>query len=260
MTDVLHRPGKPVGAIIGAARVIRALHQSPKPMNASQVARATGLYRGTAYNILRTLQAEDIVSHEPEDKTYWVSLRTLEIAYGALRKSGLMDLARPLMHAVSEAHPVTVYVVQVIDNRTLLLVDWVGAAFRTDFYVSVGRRYPTASGAPGVIVAAFLPNDREDLVLRFERYIWFRKPTFNEFSARVEAARRDGFAIDQGDMFKGLTQICVPIMSEAQELKMLLLTVGYTHEIDETRQVMITRDLLSAASRMSEGLNSVRLT
>ena len=120
MTDVLHRPGKPVGAIIGAMRVIRALHKSPRPMNASQVARATDLYRGTAYNILRTLEVEGIVSHDPQDKTYTVSLRTLEIAYGALRKSGLMDLARPLMHAISEAHPVTIYVVQVIDHRTLL--------------------------------------------------------------------------------------------------------------------------------------------
>ena len=76
----------------------------------------------------------------------------------------------------------------------------------------------------------------------------------------VAAARRDGFTIDQGDMFKGLTQICVPITSEAQELKLLLLTVGYTHEIDATRQVIITRDLLSSAGRMSEGLTSVRLT
>ena len=50
--------GKPVGAVVAAATVLRALHASERPLNASEVARAAGLHRGTAYNILRTLHAE----------------------------------------------------------------------------------------------------------------------------------------------------------------------------------------------------------
>ena len=49
--------GKSVGAVVAAAKVLRALHASERPLNASEVARAAGLHRGTAYNILRTLQA-----------------------------------------------------------------------------------------------------------------------------------------------------------------------------------------------------------
>ena len=50
-------PGKPVGAVVAAAKVLRILHESERPLNASEVARTAGLHRGTAYNILRTLQA-----------------------------------------------------------------------------------------------------------------------------------------------------------------------------------------------------------
>jgi hypothetical protein len=39
-------PGKPVGA---AAKVLRTLHASERPLNASEVARAAGLHCGTAY-------------------------------------------------------------------------------------------------------------------------------------------------------------------------------------------------------------------
>ena len=72
--------GKPVGAVMAAASVLRALHAATRPLNASEVARAAGLHRGTAYNILRTLQAEGFVSYDEATRTYAVSLHILELA------------------------------------------------------------------------------------------------------------------------------------------------------------------------------------
>src|ERR1700720_1859496 len=135
--------GKPVGAVVAAAKVLRTLHASERPLNASEVARAAGLHRGTAYNILRTLQAEGFVGYDEATRSYSVSLHILEIAYGVLRRSGLMDLARPLMHAVSDAHGVSVYLSKVLGPSSLLLLDWVGAALRTDLYATVGRQADT---------------------------------------------------------------------------------------------------------------------
>ena len=45
-----------------AAKVLRGALPSERPLNASEVARAAGLHRGTAYNILRTLQVEGFVA------------------------------------------------------------------------------------------------------------------------------------------------------------------------------------------------------
>src|SRR5438067_13019622 len=147
--------GKPVGAVVAAANVLRTLHGSERPLNASEVARAAGLHRGTAYNILRTLQAEGFVGYDDATRSYSVSLHILELAYGVLRRSGLMDLARPLMDAVSDTHGVSVYLSKVLSPSSLLLLDWVGAAFRTDLSVTIGRQYPGPAGASGVIMAAF---------------------------------------------------------------------------------------------------------
>src|SRR5438105_14848010 len=108
-------PGKPVGAVVAAAKVLRVLHASERSLNASEVARAAGLHRGTAYNILRTLYAEGFVGYDEATRSYAVSLHILELAYGVLRRSGLMDLARPLMDAVSDTHGVSVYLSKVLD-------------------------------------------------------------------------------------------------------------------------------------------------
>src|SRR6187397_1655521 len=67
--------GKPVGAVVAAAKVLRVLHASERPLNASEVARAAGLHRGTAYNILRTLQVEGFVGYDEATRTYAVSLQ-----------------------------------------------------------------------------------------------------------------------------------------------------------------------------------------
>src|ERR671922_1659729 len=112
-------PGKPVGAVVAATKVLRTLHASERPLNASEVARAAGLHRGTAYNILRTLQVEGFVGYDEATRTYAVSLQILELAYGVLRRSGLIDIARPLMHAVSDAHGVTVYLSKVLGPSSL---------------------------------------------------------------------------------------------------------------------------------------------
>src|SRR6202140_4789135 len=192
------KPGKPVGAVVAAANVLRALHASERPLNASEVARAAGLHRGTAYNILRTLQAEGFVGYDDATRSYSVSLHILEVGYGVLRRSGLMDLARPLMHAVSDAHGVSVYLSKVLGPSSMLLLDWVGVALRPDPHVAVGRQYPSPAGASGVVIAAFGTASEEELATALSQVHWYEKPSFAEFLARMKEAKQSGFAVDRG--------------------------------------------------------------
>jgi len=252
-------PGKPVGAVVAAAKVLRTLHASERPLNASEVARAAGLHRGTAYNILRTLYAEGFVGYDEATRSYSVSLHILELAHGVLRRSGLMDLARPLMHAVSDAHGVSVYLSKVLGPSSLLLLDWVGAAFRTDLYVTVGRQYPGPAGASGVIMGAFGSGNETQLEALFSEVAWYRKPTFADFLARVQEARQCGFAVDRGTMFQGITQVSVPVLSPSWELQLVLTAAGQAHDFDGDAVGPLGRAMQSAAARLSESVRLLRL-
>jgi DNA-binding IclR family transcriptional regulator len=253
-------PGKPVGAVVAAAKVLRTLHGSERPLNASEVARAAGLHRGTTYNILRTLQAEGFVGYDEATRSYSVSLHILEIAHGVLRRSGLMDLARPLMHGISDAHGVSVYLSKVLGPSSLLLLDWVGAAFRTDLYVTVGRQYSGPAGASGVIMAAFGNISEAELEARFSQVEWYQKPSFPDFLTRVKEARKAGFAVDRGTMFQGITQVSVPILSRSWELLLTITAAGHTHDLDGDRVAPLSRAMQSAAAQLSESMRLIRLT
>lgn len=251
--------GKLVGAVVAAAKVLRTLHASERPLNASEVARAAGLHRGTAYNILRTLYAEGFVGYDEATRSYAVSLHILELANGVLRRSGLMDLARPLMHAVSDAHGVSVYLSKVLGPSSLLLLDWVGAAFRTDLYVTVGRQYPGPAGASGVIMGAFGSGNETELEALFSEVAWYRKPSFADFLARVSEARQCGFAVDQGTMFQGITQVSVPVLSPSWELLLVLTAAGHVHDFAGDAVGPLSRAMQSAAARLSESVRLLRL-
>ena len=251
--------GKPVGAVVAAARVLRALHASERSLNASEVARAAGLHRGTAYNILRTLQAESFVGYDEATRSYTVSLRILELAYGVLRRSGLLDLARPLMHAVSDTHGVSVYLSKVLGPSSLLLLDWVGAAFQPDLYVTVGRPSPVPAGASGIIMAAFGNSSHPELQALFSHVAWYQKPSFPEFLARVSEAKQAGFAVDRGTMFQGITLISVPVLSPAWEPLLILTGAGRSHDLEDEALEPLCRAMQSAAARLSESVRLLRL-
>ena len=251
--------GKPVGAVVGAANVLRVLHASNRPLNASEVARSAGLHRGTAYNILRTLQAEGFVGYDEATRTYAVSLQILELAYGVLRRSGLIDIARPLMHAVSDAQGVSVYLSKVLGPSSILLLDWVGVARRPDPHVAVGRQYPSPAGASGVVIAAFGNSSQEELEALFSQVDWYDKPSFPEFLTRVKEAKQSGFAVDRGTMFRGDTLVSVPVLSPSWELLLILTAAGHSHDLADEAVGALTRAMQSAAARLSDSLPLLRL-
>jgi DNA-binding IclR family transcriptional regulator len=251
--------GKSVGAVVAAAKVLRVLHASERPLNASEVARAASLHRGTAYNILRTLQAESFVGYDEATRTYTVSLRILELAYGVLRRSGLLDIARPLMHGVADAHGVSVYLSKVVGPSSLLLLDWVGAAFQPDLYVTVGRPSPVPAGASGMIMAAFGNSSQTELQALFSQVAWYQKPSFSKFLARVAEAKQAGFAVDHGTMFQGITLISVPVLSPAWEPLLILTGAARSHDLESEALEPLCRAMQSAAARLSASVRLLRL-
>jgi DNA-binding IclR family transcriptional regulator len=251
--------GKPVGAIISGLAVLRALHQAQRPQRASEVARETGLHRGTAFNILRTFQREGLVAYNERDQTYSIGIMVLELAHGVLRTSGLLDVIRPEMFSLAERVGVTVALAKVEKTYDLVLLDFVGGGFRVDSYFSVGRRSPRFSGASGLVMAAFSGATPELIEAAYGQTEWFRQPPFEEYVQRIELTRTRGYALDSGDRRRGLTQIAVPIFSQTGPLTLVLTAANFSYTMTEQKIAEVAEAMLAFADRMSPELGRLRL-
>ena len=251
--------GKPVGAVVAGVAVLMTLHRAQRPLKASEVAAVADLHRGTAFNILRTLQREGVVAFNERDRTYSVGTLVLELAHGVLRTSGLLDVVRPEMFSLAERVRVTVALAKVTANYDLVMLDFVGGGFRVDSYFGVGRRSPRFSGASGLVMAAFSGASPEFIEEQYVHTEWFRRPTFEEYAERIAATRARGFALDQGNRRNGLTQVAVPIFSQSGFLALVLTAADFSYAMTEERIGEVARAMLAFADRMSSELVRLRL-
>jgi DNA-binding IclR family transcriptional regulator len=138
-------------------------------------------------------------------------------------------------------------------------LDWVGVAFRTDLYVTVGRPSPVPAGASGVIMVAFGSSSEPELEALFSKVAWYQKPSFADFLAHVREAKKCGFAIDRGAMFQGITLVSVPVLSPSWELLLILTAAGHSHDLDAEGLGALSRAMQSAAARLSESARLLRI-
>ena len=206
-------PGKPVGAVVAAAKVLRTLHASERPLNASEVARAAGLHRGTAYNILRTLQAEGFVGYDDATRSYSVSLtypRDRLWRFAAQRVDGFGAPADACGFRCARRVGLS------LQGLGTFVAAAVGLGRRGVPYRSLrdcraaiprpGRRLGRGHGG----LRKRQPSRARGAV-RAGRLV--SKAVLCRFPGAGREARQSGFAVDRGTMFQGITQLSVPVLS-----------------------------------------------
>ena len=133
--------GKSVGAVVAAAKILRQLADSPEPMGVTQVARATDLYPGTTYNILKTLVAERLVAFDAKAKTYALDVGVLKLAHDLLNRAGILRHVHPILLELCDVTGATAFLLKLLEREELVLIDAASSEGMFDLHISPGRRF-----------------------------------------------------------------------------------------------------------------------
>lgn len=197
---------KDVGAVVNALRIMRCLAGSTAPMGVAAVARATGISTSTCFNILRTLDRWRFASFNPADKTYRLGLAMAEMAAG-LVGTDHAELIRPELERLALNYGTLILLWRFTDDNHLVLIDRAHSRTALRVEIAVGYRHPMLAGAIGRCVAASLRLPPAELRRRFAGLRWQSPIPFATFQAQVREAGERGWAIDQGDLFRGITAV-----------------------------------------------------
>ena len=172
--------------------VIRAFDAEHPRRTLSEVARDTGLTRAAARRFLLTLA--DLGYVRSDGRSFSLSPRVLDLGYAYLSSLALPEIAEPhLERLVEEVHESSS--ISVLDGGDVVYVARVPVSRIMHAAINVGTRFPAHLTSMGrVLLAAGDPADWPE-----------------PLQAKLEAVRRQGWALVDQELEVGLRSIAAPI-------------------------------------------------
>ncbi|WP_033289454.1 IclR family transcriptional regulator [Amycolatopsis jejuensis] len=172
-----------------------------------------GVSRATAHRILGSLQSRGYVEHVRDERLWRLGPAVTELAAG-FDATSIMQLAAPAMAELRSTSRETVNLAVVQRNRLVWAASFDGA-YALRFATTVGESVPIHCTAVGKAVLSALPPDRWAQFLPLEPFpahTAHTRRTTEALKPRVEAARRQGWALDEEESELGGICVGAPIL------------------------------------------------
>jgi IclR family acetate operon transcriptional repressor len=207
--------GKPVKVIEKTFKVIELLNTA-KELSLFDLASQAALPKATTYRILDTLGALGYVEQDSATRKFTLGPRFLTFLRNSGPGTDIIAVAEPYMKELGGRYGETVNLGRLIDFQVIYIrILESGQPFRISN--SIGDRASVHSTAMGKAIAAFLPKDEQNEVLRRNVYTLFTRKTIgDEAGLRKHFAliRRQGYAIDDEEGHDGVLCVGAPIFDK----------------------------------------------
>ncbi|MBN1161860.1 MAG: IclR family transcriptional regulator [Dehalococcoidales bacterium] len=206
-----------VPAVEQAIRVMLCLADSgSNSKSLTDICQEVGIYRSKAFSILNTLNEHGFVKKNPNRKGYVLGPGLLTLAGKLLETLSLPRLAEPVLQDLAKKAGATVALGIISDDKTYVIAEYLGAP-GIGVSSPIGYVTPITYGAHGKVIAAFLPEDQlEEMLKNKDLYFYGRPEKFNKKRLREELAgcRQNGFALELGDIQQGMNAVAAPILDQ----------------------------------------------
>jgi IclR family pca regulon transcriptional regulator len=211
--------GRPDSAssIAKGLQIIQAFNDRVPRMNATEMARCTGMTRTAARRHLLALRELGFV--DSDDKDYWLTPRVLRLGWGYFDSARLPRLVLPYLQRVTGLLN-EVALCGVLDGDEVVYIARNGLPGTALGFVP-GSRVPAVLSSAGIAMLASWPAARFDSWLEgcpLVRHTPHTITTRETIRALVEQARRDGHAVLEQQLEPGVRGIAVPLRNRHGEV------------------------------------------
>lgn len=232
---------------------------SSSPMTAREISETCGIPLSTAHRLLRPLVARKYVLRQGRGR-YLLGIASMELGARADLDSTIKNSARPIIAELAKNCSRTVHLGVLRDNlvRYLVKVD-AGCSRPPSREMTELEAYCTGIGK---VLLAQLTDDQLEEYLAPGDFVSLTHNTIwqtNALRQEISDVRRQGWAIDRGEMYSQLRCLAVPIADRAGRL---MAALSVTEVCTEETSEEVEETLLTLLPRMAEAAEeiSVRLS
>ena len=193
--------------------VIESFNESDRRMSVSAMAQRTGLDRATARRCLLTLHALGYAGYD--GKYFWLTPRTLKLGHAYLQSTALPDLVQPHLEKLTALTGESASV-SVLDGTEIVYVARSSQRRVMTINLNPGSRLPAYCSSMGRVLLAALPMSEAVAILEASELTQvtpFTKTELGELVSTLGQVARQGYAVIDQELEKGLCSIAVPLFN-----------------------------------------------
>lgn len=216
----------------------------------------------TVYRILVTLEGRGLVEFDPLEQVWHIGPRAFVIGARFLRRTSLVERARPILRRLMEATGETANLGIEKEGSVLFLS-------QVETHASIRAFFPPgtvsemhASGI-GKVLLAHMDADRLDRLLASAALTAFTDRTITdpqELRADIEAIRARGYALDNEEKNTGMRCIAAPVFDFNHEAVAGISVSGPTSRIQESEVEQLGASVVRIAHQLTQAIGGERPT
>lgn len=215
---------------------------------------ACNLNKSTTFGLVNTLSNLGYLQHNTKTQKYSLGIRLLGLANAVREQNIIVCAAHPYLEKLSAKYSETVHCA-VEDNFSVVYVDKVVAANSLYISSNVGMRNEMYCTGVGKCLLAYMPDEQLDSYLSNALKPMTKNTITDPRQLRreLESIRTLGYAMDNEEIFLGLSCVAVPVFSANSKVLCAISVSGTTSRINTACEWELIDDLKQVTKDLSYG-------
>ncbi len=234
--------------------ILECVGAAENPIPLAQIARETGLNRGTVFRLLAVLTRLGWIHKDAADGTYTLGYKVFAIGRRQNQLENVTHHAQPFIRRLAWDLGETVHLAA-LEGRQVVYCDKVEPPEGHSVPTAIGMRLDAhATGVGKAVLAWQEPDEVRQLFRQHPPHVHTSKTitTLDRLERELAAIRKRGYATDEGEMITGLNCVAAPIMNSIGRAVLAVSVSGPASRFDAARMSRLAARLTATAGEISE--------
>ena len=245
---------KPVKSLLKGLAILEVFACQKSALSFEELTVKTGMPKSTVFRFLHTLISRNYISFDARAKKYFFGPRAMTLGFAVLNLE-LKDLALPYLEDLSRISDQHVNL-GILDGTEVVFIERIPKRDVVNINLPVGSRVSCYRSSTGRAILAFLDQVKFQSILskllndaEAVQHIGTRG---RKLTAALNEVRRDGYALNDEEVIKGVRAIAAPIFNAQRQVEGAVNMPVFSYNV--SRSELIKRYLpmlLDTAERIS---------
>ncbi|MDR7522593.1 MAG: IclR family transcriptional regulator [Armatimonadota bacterium] len=238
-----------------ALEVLELLRDAGRPLALHEISNRLGIVKSSGFRLLCTLERRGYVERADSNGGYRLGARLLSYRDASMTHRPLTEVALPHMHRLHEAFGETINLGVLRDGEVLYL-EMLESPHSFRMAARIGTRSPMHSTALGKAIAAYLPAEEVEAIIRVRGLPALTPRTITSpagFRRELARIKARGYSEDNGETEPEASCLGAPIFGASGEVVGAISLSGPTSRVRPIK-AKAARALVEACAAISRGM------